>query len=88
MVSKYFITLIIFLTTFLCSFSKSRERLDLTGNWNYRLTGVPISIPGEGEIFLPGTIDENHKSVYNKESDNTSQLRIEFSFIGNATYTL
>ena len=63
-----------------------RERMDLKGEWFYRLTGAPSSIPGEGEITLPNTLDNAHKSVYNPESDNTSQLRREFSFIGSANY--
>ena len=64
-----------------------RDTIDLSGVWQYRLLGAPSSIPGEGIISLPGTLDSQHKSVYNQESDNTSQLRREFSLIGEATYS-
>lgn len=63
------------------------ERIELSGNWDYRLTGAPSSIPGEGEILLPATLDEAHKSVWQPASDNTTQLRHEFSFIGEAAYS-
>ncbi|MCH5235649.1 MAG: hypothetical protein J1E16_10170 [Muribaculaceae bacterium] len=64
-----------------------RDTLDLSGIWQYRLTGAPASIPGEGNVLFPGTLDNEHKSVYNPESDNTTQLRREFSFVGKANYT-
>lgn len=64
-----------------------RDTLDISGIWKYQLLGAPVSIPGEGNILLPGTLDNSHKSIYNPESDNTSQLRKEFSFVGNASYS-
>lgn len=67
-------------------FSTVRDTLDLSGYWYYRLTGAPSSIPGEGEISLPNTLDIAHKSVYQPHSENTSQLRREFSFAGTSNY--
>lgn len=67
-------------------FSSGKDLIDLSGEWQYRLIGAPSSIPGEGDILLPGTLDEQHKSIYNPESDNTTQLRREFSFVGKADY--
>lgn len=63
------------------------DTISLAGEWQYRLLGVPTFIPAEGSINLPSTLDEAHKSVYNKETDNTTQLRREFSFSGEATYS-
>ena len=68
-------------------FSNAKERIDLSGTWNYRLDNAPTYIPGEGEIILPNTLDNAHKSIFNPPSDNTTQLRNEFSFIGNAVYS-
>lgn len=63
------------------------EETDLSGDWTYRLVGAPSSIPGEGRIHLPSTLDTEKKSVYNPPSDITDQLRREFSFVGEATYS-
>lgn len=84
--------LIFLITAALCTipFSRAastRDTLDLSGNWQYRLLNAPSSIPGEGSLFLPNTLDLAHKSAYNPESDNTTQLRREFSFSGEATYS-
>ena len=70
-----------------CAAALESQRIELGGNWAYRLTGAPSSIPGEGEIVLPNTLDNARKTIYNPESDNTSQLRREFSFTGEATYS-
>lgn len=82
---------IIFLSIFFfCPFlvhAASVDTLHINGIWKYNLLGAPPSIPGEGYILLPGTIDNAHKSIFNPESDNTSQLRREFSFVGNAIYS-
>ena len=83
----YFILLIGLALQSKVSAANFRDTLDLGGEWYYRLVGAPVSIPGEGYINLPATLDDAHKSVYNPESDNTSQLRREFSFIGEATYS-
>ncbi|MCH5232389.1 MAG: beta-glycosidase [Muribaculaceae bacterium] len=64
-----------------------RDSIPLEGVWNYQLVGASPSIPGEGTINLPSTLDEQHKSEYNPQSDNTTQLRREFSFAGTATYS-
>lgn len=61
--------------------------MDLAGEWVYRLRGAPSSTPGEGTIFLPSTLDNSHKSSYNPPTNNTDQLRREFSFIGEASYS-
>ncbi|MCH5229991.1 MAG: beta-glycosidase [Muribaculaceae bacterium] len=87
MIKKFFISTVLSLLTFLVADASVRDSIDLSGQWLYRLTGAPSSIPGEGFINLPGTLDMAHKSVYNPESDNTAQLRREFSFAGNATYS-
>ena len=83
--------LAIFLTGLIIGFSplypSKRDTLSLEGIWEYNLLGAPSSIPGEGEIFLPSTLDSSHKSVYNPLTDETAQLRREFSFIGNAIYS-
>ena len=63
------------------------ENLDISGNWHYRLLGAPSSIPGEGSIMMPNTLDNAHKSIYTPKTDNTDQLRHEFSFIGEAIYS-
>ena len=67
--------------------ASNREVVDLSGEWFYRLSEAPVSIAGEGYINLPGTLDQQHKSVYHPVSENTSQLRREFSFEGEAIYS-
>lgn len=64
-----------------------RDTIDLSGIWDYRLIGAPSSISGEGSITLPSSLDEAHKSVYVPQSTNTTHLRQEFSFAGEATYS-
>ena len=64
-----------------------RDTLDLSGNWAYQLVGASPSIPGEGMIFLPNTLDYARKSEFMPPSDNTTQLRREFNFAGEATYS-
>ena len=87
MLKKYLFILSVFLFGLSNVKAGIRDTLDLSGQWMYRLTGAPSSIPGEGNITLPNTLDNAHKSIYNPESDNTSQLRREFSFSGTATYS-
>lgn len=65
----------------------SRTSLDLSGEWHYRLIGAPSSIPAEGIISFPNTLDNARKSIYNPLTDNTEQLRREFSFVGEAIYS-
>lgn len=83
---KPYISLIFLLCSISFSSAQHADRMDLNGLWNYRLTGVPSYVAGEGEIALPNTLDNAHKSIYNQESENTSQLRREFSFSGIASY--
>lgn len=64
----------------------SADTISLDGEWRYFLLGAPTSIPAEGIINLPSTLDEAHKSEFKPESDNTNQFRREFSFSGEATY--
>ena len=71
----------------LASFGNIRDTIDLAGSWHYLLLGAPSSIPGEGRIQLPNTLDNARKSVYQPPTDNTTQLRREFSFSGEATYS-
>ena len=86
---QMFIQIIIILSLcFLSSASaSSQDKISLDGTWKYNLIGAPASIPGEGTINLPSTLDVAHKSVYNPKSDNTTQLRREFSFNGEAAYS-
>ncbi|MCH5238214.1 MAG: beta-glycosidase [Muribaculaceae bacterium] len=79
----------IFLISFIRCYPGSvvRDTINLCGEWDYRLLGAPLSIPGEGTILLPNTLDLAHKSVYNPESEITDQLRREFSFSGEAIYS-
>lgn len=84
---SYFIILWSMLICSLGSQAGLRDTLDISGKWTYHLLGAPASIPGEGELILPGTLDEQHKSEYNPKSTNTSQLRREFSFVGEAQYS-
>lgn len=69
--------------------AKAEERviIDLSGDWHYDLKDVPSSVAAEGKLQLPGTLDNQRKSVYNPESEQTSQLRREFSFEGEARYS-
>lgn len=84
--SLFYILVIFFFKGEDC-WGSNRDTLDLSGRWEYRLVGAPSSIPGEGHIQLPATLDHAHKSIYNPESDNTTQLRREFSFTGEASYS-
>ncbi|MCH5241314.1 MAG: beta-glycosidase [Muribaculaceae bacterium] len=80
--------LFISITSLLSSLNAGlRDTLDLSGIWQYRLSGVPVELPGEGNILFPGTLDNEHKSLYNPETDNTTQLRREYSYIGSANYS-
>lgn len=79
--------LFILSTTFCFCKASARDTLFLEDEWDYILIGAPSSVPGEGKINLPATLDSQHKSVYNPQSDNTSQLRREFSFSGTANYS-
>lgn len=65
----------------------SRDSIDLSGIWKYNLTNAPSDVSGEGSISLPNTLDFAHRSIFNPESDNTEQLRREFSFIGEASFS-
>ena len=65
----------------------SRESVKLDGYWKYILTNAPSSIPGEGQLILPGTLDAQQKSLFKGESDNTTQLRREYSFVGEAIFS-
>lgn len=87
MFSKISIILIFLLAGLTITNAAQRDTISLQGDWDYRLIGAPASIPGEGVISLPSTLDESHKSVFNPEGENTSQLRREFSFTGKATYS-
>ena len=84
---RFILLLIGFLSCLPSLASAVRDTISLAGEWQYYLLGAPASISGEGFITLPGTLDQQHKSVYNPESDNTTQLRREFSFSGGAQYT-
>lgn len=84
----YFLLLFVIISAIVSPiFAGVRDTLDLSGVWKYKLTGAPASIPGEGNISLPATLDSQHKSVYNPPSDNTTQLRREYSFVGQANYS-
>ncbi|MCH5227100.1 MAG: hypothetical protein J1F16_04700 [Muribaculaceae bacterium] len=76
-----------FLFSWLSLSAFSRDTLDISGSWYYRLSNVPSHVPGEGYISLPNTLDNARKSVYNPETLETDQLRREFSFAGTATYS-
>lgn len=67
--------------------SSPRDTIHLDGIWNYRLIAAPAEIAGEGFLSLPSTLDNAHKSIYNPESSNSSRLRREFSFVGQAIYS-
>ena len=86
MIYRIFSFLFSFAFIFSAIAGEVRDTINLSGLWQYRLIGAPSSIPGEGEIYLPSTLDASHKSVYNPESDNTTQLRREFSFVGEASF--
>lgn len=81
------VSLIFFMFLSVHTEAYSRDIIPLKGEWNYRLKGAPSSIPGEGTINLPNTLDGARKSVYNPETDETARLRREFSFSGEATYS-
>lgn len=66
---------------------KAREIMDLSGVWNYKLLYAPDSIPDAGKIILPGTLDEQHLSVFNAETIDSNQLRREYSFEGEVVYS-
>ena len=83
---KIFI-LICFLAAISILHGATRDTVDLSGKWQYHLLGASPSIPGEGLIELPNTLDNAHKSIRNSEGDNTTQLRREFSFVGSANYS-
>lgn len=83
------IGIILLLSFFFWSISsaKERERLDLSGNWNYRLKNAPSEIAAEGILNLPGTLDQQRKSIYNPPKSNTQQFRREYSFEGEAIFS-
>lgn len=60
--------------------------IDLSGEWYYRMHNAPVSIPGEGTLTLPGTLDSNHKSIPASEEPNTSRLTRKYSYAGSASY--
>lgn len=77
----------VFFAFSICKAEIVRDTLDLAGNWSYQLVGASPAIPGEGMIFLPNTLDYARKSEYVPHTDNTTQLRREFNFAGEATYS-
>lgn len=85
--------LVIFLSVFsvvcFCASTVSaslRDTIDLKGKWYYRLREAPVSIPAEGMISIPGTLDTNRKGIHVPESDNTSQLSRLFNYSGDVSY--
>lgn len=85
---KNILSLIVFsLAAFTPSFIAARERLDLSGEWGFRLDNVPDSVKSLGSLSLPGTLDTNGVGIPVPESDNTSQLSRRVTFSGNATYS-
>ncbi|MCH5224609.1 MAG: beta-glycosidase [Muribaculaceae bacterium] len=66
------------------------DRIDLSGQWHYSLPGAPPSIPGEGYINLPNTLDNARKSIPHPPVASqlkTDELRRVFSFVGEASYS-
>ena len=86
MLQKILLLTLVLVSTRLC-LAEPRDTLDLSGEWLYFLLNAPASTPAEGSIILPATLDNARKSVYNPESDNTSQLRREYSYAGEAIYS-
>lgn len=86
MTTRFLIILIISALFANASAFESRDTIRLEGEWYYRLHGVPESIPGEGYMTLPGTLDTNHIGVPQPVSDNTSRLTRKQLFSGNVSY--
>ena len=71
--------------------SAQRQRLDLSGKWNFRLMEVPDSLQHmaveEGVIRLPGTLDSNNAGIKNPISQSTDNAARRFTYTGRAIYT-
>lgn len=64
-----------------------RDTIDLSGQWNYWLHGVPASVKSEGVLSLPGTLDTNGVGIPVGKTTETSGLSRRVTFTGDATYS-
>jgi len=86
----------IILILFSCKETKytpSRKTIDLSGSWKFAMdsTGIGIqekwfthSLPDS--VKLPGTMDEKHKGIVNKNKQETMRLSRELMYDGKAWY--
>ena len=70
--------------------SAQRQRIDLSGKWDFRLMEVPDSLQHlavvEGSLRLPGTLDSNNAGIKNPESQSTDNPARRFTYTGRAKY--
>ncbi len=74
-----------------CSAVAQRQRIDLSGKWNFLLTDVPDSLRkmavAEGTLHLPGTLDSNNAGIKNPISTSTDNPARKFTYTGRAVYS-
>ena len=80
------ILIILFICCQLPASAWVRDTIDISGDWNYVMINLPDSLNPKGLVRLPNTLDNAHLSIYNPPSENTSQLRREYSFTGEVLY--
>jgi len=64
----------------------TRQRLDLSGEWQYILHDAPDSVAATGKLTLPGTLDTNGAGIPVPPSDITTQLSRKVTYTGKVTY--
>lgn len=67
--------------------NQSAQRLDLAGEWTYRLLDAPDSVASAGILVFPGTLDTNGVGIPVPPSDVTTQLSRKVTYTGKAIYS-
>ena len=96
MIQRVTAILSLMLILFSCQEAKytpSRKTIDLSGNWQFAIDSSGIGIQEKwfahilpDSVQLPGTMDENHKGIPNKNRQETMRLSRELMYDGMAWY--
>ena len=96
MIQRVTAILSLILILFSCQEAKytpSRKTIDLSGIWQFAMDSSGIGIQEKwfahilpDSVQLPGTMDENHKGIPNKNRQETMRLSRELMYDGMAWY--
>lgn len=60
--------------------------LDLSGPWRFAIGPVEDAVFHQETVFLPGTMDENHKGLDNTDKLTSRHLNRDYTYTGPAVY--